>query len=222
MDNLISILGTACIFIFISCSDAPQTNTTNPDTSVKELEQSTSDTIVNELDSINSFETDTLETITALDSDSMINPNIPEGLDCRIQSIAPSKIKDWAPKDLIIEAPKYYIEELTGMFEYEKENWGDVKSPIEAYYRGNDIGDYFHLNFEDDKERIYDFGFGNNKTSEYELYFDDGSWSDNRKLLNKKFLIYWSWSISSFPCCSGDYEMIKTYYPSIDSLVLIK
>ena len=89
-------------------------------------------------------------------------------------------------------------------------------------YEGNYFGDYHHIEFEDANGKRYDFGFGNNNFGDILLYFDDEQMNDNPKYLGKSFKIFWEWKISSFPCCSGEYESVEAYLPSITKLKLIE
>lgn len=96
-----------------------------------------------------------------------------------------------------------------------------MKNPIIASYQGNSISDYFHLNFKDEHNQIYDFGFGNNNFGDYKLFDKSNDYKDNPKCLNKKFEIYWEWKVTTFPCCSGAYESVEAYLPSIVTLKLL-
>lgn len=123
--------------------------------------------------------------------------------------------------DFIVVSPEGYEDELKQNIEYEREAWKNVPNPFVAKYVGNEFGDYFHLNFEDANGNSYDFGFGNNDFGDIVLYYEDDELSDNPAFLGKQFNIYWEWRISSFPCCSGDYEMAEAFLPSIIRLELI-
>lgn len=103
--------------------------------------------------------------------------------------------------------------------ENEIEQWKNVTNPFIASYQGCDFGDYFHLNFKDVKNKHYDFGFGDNNYGEYSL-FDSIHFNDNQKYIGKSFKIYWNWKLSSFPCCDGEYNLVKAYLPSITKLEL--
>lgn len=129
--------------------------------------------------------------------------------------------KPWVAKDFLIDYPKGYEKELLMDMEYIIENWQNTPNPLIAFYKGNDIGDYFHLSFEDENGNPYDFGSGNNSFGEYKLYNKE-SLDDNPKYLNKKFKVFWDMKASSYPCCSGEYDMVKTLQPSITKLELVK
>jgi hypothetical protein len=130
-------------------------------------------------------------------------------------------VNDWNIDDFIINNRDRSSKALRLSIEYEREQWKNVKNPFVASYRGCDLGDYFHLNFEDANGKNYDFGFGNNNYGKYLLY-DKTDYNDNPKYLGKSFNIYWNWKITSFPCCDGEYDMVKAYLPSITKLELIE
>ena len=92
-------------------------------------------------------------------------------------------------------------------------------NPFVSTYLGNDFGDYHHIEFKDDKGKKYDFGSGNNNYGEIELF--DKELDDNPKYIGKSFKIYWDWEISSFPCCSGEYDLVEAYLPSIKKIELM-
>lgn len=100
--------------------------------------------------------------------------------------------------------------------------WKNIKNPIIAKYIGNEILDYFHLEFKDKDGKIYDFGTGNNNYGQYELFEKLDHYVDNPKYLNKKFKIFWSWKKSTFPCCSGNYNLVIAMQPSIKKIVLLE
>lgn len=174
------------------------------------------------VDSCNNKENDTIldtlptQKVIEENSDSLINHN----------NIAKKEIErnvsDWSIDDFIITCSEYYKDELRLTIKYEKEDWDGVKNPFVATYEGNDFGDYHHIEFEDANEKRYDFGFGNNDYGDILLFYDDDQLSDNPKYLGKSFMVYWDWKASSFPCCSGDYELVEAYSPSITKLELIE
>lgn len=123
---------------------------------------------------------------------------------------------------LIVECPKAYRENLKQDINYERVYWKGVKSPFVATYKGNEIGDYHHINFIDAKNKIYDFGFGNNNFGAIKLFFRQDDFKDNPKYLSRKFKVYWKWKLASFPCCDGDYKIVKAYMPSITKLELLE
>jgi hypothetical protein len=132
-----------------------------------------------------------------------------------------SNMNEWTVHDFIVECSENYKLELEQLIEYEREQWQDVPNPLIVIYKGNDIGDYHHINFEDSEGKTYDFGFGQNDFRGISL-FDKKELNDNPKYLNKSFKIFWKWKISSFPCCSGDYTIVKAYLPSIVKLEILK
>jgi len=103
-----------------------------------------------------------------------------------------------------------------------KKRWKNVANPLIAVYKGNDFGDYHHIEFEDSNRKSYDFGFGNNDFGDIWLYSNDEQMNDNPQYLDKSFKMFWEWKISSFPCCSGEYEIVEAYIPSIIELIETK
>jgi hypothetical protein len=128
-------------------------------------------------------------------------------------------VKDWSIDDFIINKRDRSSKAVRSSIEYAREQWKNVKNPFVATYRGCEFGDYFHLNFEDANGKKYDFGFGNNSYGKFILY-NKTDYADNPAYLGKAFNIYWDWKISSFPCCDGEYHMVKAYLPSITKLEL--
>ncbi|MBN2756401.1 MAG: hypothetical protein JXR51_04420 [Bacteroidales bacterium] len=104
------------------------------------------------------------------------------------------------------------------------EEWKNVESPFIATFNGVEFGDYFHIMFTDKNNFFYDFGFGNNDFGKYELYLenDEEGAATNPKYLNKTFKIWWTWKMSSFYCCSGEYNVVKAHRPSIIKIELIE
>lgn len=133
-------------------------------------------------------------------------------------SVGLRAVGDWKTADFIVTEKYKSSESVKRTIEWEVEEWKNVKSPLVAVYKGCDMGDYFHLNFEDSNGKSYDFGFGNNQFGEYTLC--DKDINDNPKYTGKQFLVYWNWEISSFPCCNGDYDLVEAYLPSITKLEL--
>ncbi len=127
-------------------------------------------------------------------------------------------IGDWKTSDFIINEKDKSSASVRSTIENEIELWKNVEHPFTATYKGCDMGDYFHLIFEDSNGKNYDFGFGNNQFGEYDLCSKDIT--DNPKYLGKSFVIYWNWEISSFPCCDGEYDLVEAYMPSITKLEL--
>jgi len=133
-----------------------------------------------------------------------------------------SKITEFkSVDDYIINKKDKSNKALRSNIKYEIEQWKNVSNPFVASYQGCDFGDYFHLNFKDANSKNYDFGFGNNNYGEYSL-FDTLSFKDNHKYLKHSFKIYWDWKPTSFPCCDGEYNLVKAYLPSITKLELLE
>ncbi len=135
--------------------------------------------------------------------------------------ISPGEIGTYQLNDLIIECTDSNRDELKSDLQYYLSEWSNVSSPLVVYYRGTDIGDYFHMEFEDAAGNFYDFGFGNNNYSGYNLFDEDFMEEDNPEYLNKRFKVDWAWKISLFPCCSGEYDFVKAYQPSILQMSLM-
>lgn len=169
--------------------------------------------------------------------DSIIAAPIPEPEDTAVPVLAEAKPdtvttvldtatgfrrRDLKTEDYIIQYPENQKEELSSHIEYVRERWQNVPNPMIATYEGNDINDYFHLNFKTADGEEYDFGDGNNDYGKYKLFEPSGHYVDNPKYLGKKFKVYWDWKLSEFPCCDGEYHEAKAYLPSITGLELIK
>lgn len=127
-------------------------------------------------------------------------------------------VSNWKTADFIINEKDKSSASVRSTIENEIEQWKNVENPFTATYKGCDMGDYFHLIFEDQYGKTFDFGFGNNHFGEYDLCSKDIT--DNPKYLGKSFVIYWNWEISSFPCCDGEYDLVEAYMPSITKLEL--
>src|SRR3989338_3357085 len=141
----------------------------------------------------------------------------------RIENNGPDRILESDRiEDFIIYCPEAYLEELKLLLEYEREAWQNVTNPFVARFEGTQFGDYVHIVFKDAEEKTYDLGFGYNDFSAFELYTDEEEMNDNPNALGKQFKIHWEWKASSFPCCSGEYEMVEAFLPSITHLELIE
>lgn len=137
------------------------------------------------------------------------------------QSIDTTDYSNWKVDSLIIECPEGYREALIQDLQYTQDHWRGTENPMTATFTGVDFGDYFHIDFEDSTGKSFDFGFGNNDFGKYELIDDTDQMIENKEYFNKQFKIYWEWKISEFPCCSGEYELVKAYQPSIVGLELV-
>lgn len=71
---------------------------------------------------------------------------------------------------LIIECPLNHKNSLKAELLYLQTEWENTPNTLILIYKGNDIGDYFHLNFEDESGNNYDFGSGENNYSDYQLH----------------------------------------------------
>lgn len=136
-----------------------------------------------------------------------------------LQTNAIISVKNWRIEDFIINKKDQNSSSINRTMEAIRDEWESAPNPIIARYRGCDFGDYFHLNFEDTQGNIFDFGFGDNAFGQIELYNTE-NFEDNPNYLNKKFEIYWSWKITTFPCCDGEFDQVEAYIPSITNLVL--
>lgn len=159
-------------------------------------------------------------------TDSIISPGVTvadTGLDSvqNADSVFIQSIKNWSTADFIISEKYKSFASLRNLIEHTREEWKNVQSPFKAVYTGCNIGDYFHLSFEDTQGKSYDFGFGNNNYGDI-LLFDTVAYESNRKYVGRSFRIHWTWKISKFPCCDGEYDNVEAYYPSITKLELIK
>lgn len=173
------------------------------------------DTPVHERDTLQPHLTDSIISLGATVADT--------GLDSvqNADSVFIQSIKNWSTADFIFSENYKSSASLRNLIEYTREEWKNVQSPFVAVYTGCYIGDYFHLNFEDAQGKSYDFGFGNNNYGDV-LLFDTIAYESNRKYVGRTFRIHWSWKISKFPCCDGEYDNVEAYYPSITKLELIK
>jgi hypothetical protein len=209
MRNTISILILALTFVVQGCNSNNTDSTTNHSSTASNPADST----LNQTASTETTDSGA-DKVEALAEDTI--PQTPK----RTQSAGPTA--DWKTEQFIISCPEELRQDLIADLEYYRGEWKDVPKTFVARYRGSEFGDYFHLNFEDTAGKSFDFGFGENDFGEIELYFDDEQLSDNPKYLNKAFNLHWEWKIASFPCCSGGYEQVEAYRPSIAKLELLK
>ena len=141
----------------------------------------------------------------------------------RIENNGPSRtLESDRIDDFIIECSKQIEKELKQYIAYDREEWKQVPNPFVATYEGINFGDYEHMIFKDAEGKSYDFGDGNNDFGDIELLSDIVERIDNPKYLGKSFSVYWEWRASTFYCCSGDYESVQAFIPSIVKLELIE
>lgn len=190
--------------LFISCNNASKESNTKQD-SIKKANGDTNKTVA---DTVNAPQSLTEEKKDILPASKAKNKEV-------------QSVKEWKTDDFIVKEKDRSSEALRRTIEYEREQWKAVTNPFVATYRGCDIGDYFHLNFEDRTGKNYDFGFGSNNYGDYML-FTPLNYMDNPEYLGKSFRIYWSWKVSTFPCCDGEYDMVEAWLPSITRLELLK
>lgn len=184
-----------CFVLFLSCQESAV-----PETEVSESN------LENELNEL---------PIVAVDS--LVKPN--DSL--QIGEISSVDVTNWTLDEFIVDCPKEMKSELKDYLRYERKQWEGVANPFIATYDGNDFGDYFHLIFTDANTKAYDFGFADNDFGGIQLYADDEQLTDNPQYLGRQFSITWAWKISSFPCCSGGYEIVEAYLPTITKLEMM-
>jgi hypothetical protein len=136
-------------------------------------------------------------------------------------------VSNWKPQDFIVDADIYSNQELWSSIDWQLEQVKGLKSPFVAKFTTVEIGDYFHLNFETEdpstgsgQARVIDFGDGENNLGEYVLY-SPPDFVENPMYAGKTFLVYWNWEIAAFQCCSGSYNIVKAYVPTITKLELM-
>lgn len=198
---------TICSFLFlvitfISCKTPPDGNNAKPD-------------IIPEANDHPGKEgagpADVHQNLNPENSDTLIKGNVNNN-----EAIS---VNGWKTEDFIISTRYKKSKPVRLSIEHQREEWKNVKNPFVAIYRGCDLGDYFHLNFEDTDGKSYDFGYGNNNYGKYAL-FNNADYSDNPRYTGRSFIVFWSWKATSFPCCDGEYDMVEAYLPSITRLEL--
>ena len=130
-------------------------------------------------------------------------------------------------KNLKVEAyikhyPSNQKKELIAYISYMRKEWQNVPNPFIASYQGNEFGDYFHVIFEDQHKKVYDFGQAKNNFGRYDLFDNSGQYEDNPDYLGKKFKVYWNWKLADFSCCDGAYGEAKAYLPTVTKLELLR
>ncbi len=88
-----------------------------------------------------------------------------------------------------------------------------------AKYQRTSMGDYFHLIFQDENGKDWDFGNGNNNLGDYNSLNDPNA--DNSKYVNKKFEINWDNINAEYFCCEGALNLVEGEVPTIIKLKLI-
>lgn len=124
--------------------------------------------------------------------------------------------------DYIISCPSVYETELIQYVDALREEWREVPNPLFVRYRGYEIGDYHHILFEDDNGNNYDFGPGNNDFGELQSLFEDYNFVYNPEDEDPLYRLFWRWKVSTFPCCSGEYELVEAYIPSVIQIELME
>ncbi len=142
------------------------------------------------------------------------NPE-PESTNSENKNIPQKNTTDSTPK--LKETDLESNQRLKGYIESAKEQMKDVPSTFIATFEGEEMGDYFHLTFVDEKGNYFDFGDGANEFGE----FGEGHHIHD-KYVNKKFKLTWDWKTSSFACCEGDMEPVVAKVPSITQLELVE
>ena len=111
-----------------------------------------------------------------------------------------------------VPASQEYIDTLLA-------EWKKISNPTVATFTGAEMGDYFHLIFQDTLGNTLDFGNGKNKLGDVKLYDED--FVSNNEFIGKKFRITWDWKENSFYCCEGAMNNITAHVPSIVQLDLL-
>lgn len=185
--------------LFVSCNN-PSTESNKSDSNNETKEDR------------NKAKTDTIQNLSEAKTDSILNE--------KTENEELISVQQWKTEDFIVSKQFKSSATVKRNIEYTREDWKNVKSPFIATFQGTDIGDYFHLTFEDAKGKIYDFGFGENQLGDYELYKEPDD--PNPKYLGKTFKIYWNWKVTTFPCCDGEYDQVEAYLPAITRLELVE
>jgi hypothetical protein len=128
-------------------------------------------------------------------------------------------VSNWKSQDFIVDAGIYSTSEVWSSIDWQLEQVKNLKSPFLAKFTTVEIHDYFHLNFETENGQTLDCGDGENNLGEYVLY-SAPDYIENPKYAGKTFLVYWNWEIATFQCCSGSYNTVKAYVPTITKLEL--
>ncbi len=97
------------------------------------------------------------------------------------------------------------------------EEWKSVPNPLIAKLSTVEMGDYFHLIFEDASGKALDFGNGDNDLGDLVLY-DEKEMTANPKMLGKSFSITWEWKRASFYCCEGEMNSVTAKVPTITKI----
>ncbi len=124
---------------------------------------------------------------------------------------------------LIISCPRNYYENVREEILFFLDKWENIPNPVVVVYKGTKYKEYFQINFKSLDGKKLNFAQGDNSFGDYKLF--DGKGEDkktNKEYLNKQFKIHWEWKQSSYPCCHGDYQMIKAYQPSIIKMELVE
>ena len=137
-----------------------------------------------------------------------------------------SKTKNWSDRNMLLD-PKYANDKVVmESIKSLRKSWNNVSIPIIAQYKGTRIGEnkighpikqLSFLLFQDSNGETYNFGYGNNNYSDFDLSKNNANYKD------KTFIIYWEWKLSGWPAGSSfdDLILIQAYYPSIEKLELV-
>jgi hypothetical protein len=141
----------------------------------------------------------------------------------RMQNNGPDRLpENDSPRDYIVSCPVEYESELINEIENLREQWKEVPNPLRVRYRGYEMGDYNHLLFEDEDGKVYDFGSGNNDFGDLQALFDDYNFVYDPAGEYPLYKLFWRWKVSTFPCCSGEYELVEAYQPSVIKIEEVK
>jgi hypothetical protein len=130
-------------------------------------------------------------------------------------------VENWTVDDFVIKKPEdFKKEELTRVMNQTIETWATVENPLTLVYKGVEMGDYYHVSFDDQKNNAhYDFGSGDNNFEDYQIMNDFDE--TNPKYLDQTFKVTWAWKASYFLCCSGGMNSINAYQPSVVKMELV-
>lgn len=116
------------------------------------------------------------------------------------------------------DGPEEQSPQLKAHLERLHEEWKEVPLNLKLRFVNAEMGDYFHLVFEDEKGRSLDFGDGANNLAGVELYNE--AFEPNPAMIGKTFIVTWEWKEAPFMCCEGEMESVRASVPSITQIKL--
>ncbi len=142
----------------------------------------------------------------------------------RIKNNGPERTPEGdSSSDYIVSCPSSVENAVIQHIDYLREEWKEVPNPLMVRYRGSEMGDYYHLWFEDENGKRYDFGDGNNDFGDLQSFFEDHNFVyDPENPNDPLYQLSWNWKVASFPCCSGEFELVEAYIPSITKIERVK